>query len=160
MNPWNNVKTIARVVNLIPDEDQHILNLAVDEARRLLLSDDPRDVLRIEGSFALLARDGQRVRMARSLDRPLRYFLAKEKDGPMLVVADRIDQIRDALAREGHGDQFHPSYTRMIPAHHVTEIQLVGCPDPNPVHRRFFDPPRGVLPPDLDAIGVAYVRAL
>jgi asparagine synthase (glutamine-hydrolysing) len=90
----------------------------------------------------------------------LRYFLAKEKDGPMLVVADRIDQIRDALEREGHGDQFHPSYTRMIPAHHVTEIQLVGCPDPNPVYRRFFDPPREVLPPDLDVIGEAYVRAL
>jgi asparagine synthase (glutamine-hydrolysing) len=100
------------------------------------------------------------VRLARSLDRPLRYFLAKEKDGPMLVVADRIDQIRDALEREGHGDQFHPSYTRMIPAHHVTEIQLVGCPDPNPVYRRFFDPPREVLPPDLDVIGEAYVRAL
>jgi asparagine synthase (glutamine-hydrolysing) len=153
-------QTIARILNLVADEDQQILNLSVDDARALLLSEDPADVLRIEGSFALLARDGQRVRLARSLDRPLRYFLAKEKDGPMLVVADRIDQIRDALEREGHGDQFHPSYTRMIPAHHVTEIQLVGCPDPNPVYRRFFDPPREVLPPDLDAIGEVYVRAL
>jgi asparagine synthase (glutamine-hydrolysing) len=153
-------QTIARILNLVADEDQQILNLSVDDARALLLSEDPADVLRIEGSFALLARDGQRVRLARSLDRPLRYFLAKEKDGPMLVVADRIDQIRDALEREGHGDQFHPSYTRMIPAHHVTEIQLVGCPDPNPVYRRFFDPPREVLPPDLDVIGEAYVRAL
>jgi asparagine synthase (glutamine-hydrolysing) len=153
-------QTIARILNLVADEDQQILNLSVDDARALLLSESPADVLQIEGSFALLARDGQRVRLARSLDRPLRYFLAKEKDGPMLVVADRIDQIRDALEREGHGDQFHPSYTRMIPAHHVTEIQLVGCPDPNPVYRRFFDPPREVLPPDLDAIGEAYVRAL
>ncbi len=153
-------QTIARVLNLIPDEDQQILNLSVDDARHLLLSDDPCDVLRIEGSFALLARDGQRVCLARSLDRPLRYFLAKETDGPMLVVADRIDTLRDALEREGHGDQFHPSYTRMVPAHHVTEIQLVGCPDPNPAYRRFFDPPRGVLPPDLNEIGEAYVRAL
>jgi asparagine synthase (glutamine-hydrolysing) len=153
-------QTIARVLNLIPDEDQQILNLSVEEARRLLLADDPRDVLRIEGSFALVTRDGQRVCLARSLDRPLRYFLAKETDGPMLVVADRIDALRDALEREGHGDQFHPSYTRMVPAHHVTEIQLVGCPDPNPAYRRFFDPPRAVLPPDLDAIGEAYVRAL
>jgi asparagine synthase (glutamine-hydrolysing) len=78
----------------------------------------------------------------------------------MLVVADRIDSLRDALEREGHGDQFHPSYTRMVPAHHVTEIQLVGCPDPNPAYRRFFDPPREVLPPDLDVLGEAYVRAL
>lgn len=144
----------------MPDAGQHILNMSVDEARALLLSDDPRDVLEIQGSFALVARDGQRVCLARSLDRPLRYFLAKETDGPMLVVADRIDSLRDALEREGHGDQFHPSYTRMVPAHHVTEIQLVGCPDPNPAYRRFFDPPREVLPPDLDAIGEAYVRAL
>ena len=28
-------QTIARVVNLISDEDQHILNLAVDDARRV-----------------------------------------------------------------------------------------------------------------------------
>lgn len=142
------------------DAGQHILNMSVDDARALLLSEDPRDVLKIQGSFALVARDGQRVCLARSLDRPLRYFLAKETDGPMLVVADRIDSLRDALEREGHGDQFHPSYTRMVPAHHVTEIQLVGCPDPNPAYRRFFDPPREVLPPDLDAIGEAYVRAL
>ncbi|HEY4564824.1 MAG TPA: asparagine synthase-related protein [Thermoanaerobaculia bacterium] len=153
-------QTIARVLNLIPDEDQQILNMTVDDARALLLAESPADVLRIAGSFALIARDGQRVALARSLDRPLRYFLAKEKDGPMLVVADRIDQIRDALEREGHGDQFHPSYTRMVPAHHVTEIQLVGCPDPNPVYRRFFDPPREVLPPDLDVIGETYVQAL
>ncbi len=153
-------QTIARVLNLIPDQDQQILNMTADDARALLFSENPADVLRIEGSFALIARDGQRVALARSLDRPLRYFLAKEKDGPMLVVADRIDQIRDALEREGHGDQFHPSYTRMVPAHHVTEIQLVGCPDPNPVYRRFFDPPREVLPPDLDVIGEAYVQAL
>ncbi len=156
-------QTLARVLNLVSDEDQQILNLSVADARRLLLSHDPREVLRIQGSFALLARDAgnpQRVCLARSLDRPLRYFLAKESDGPLLVVADRIDTLRDALEREGHGDQFHPSYTRMVPAHHVTEIQLVGCPDPNPAYRRFFDPPRGVLPPDLDAIGEAYVRAL
>ncbi|HYO14634.1 MAG TPA: asparagine synthase-related protein [Thermoanaerobaculia bacterium] len=153
-------QAIARILNLIADQDQQILNLPVDDARALLLSEDPRDVLKIQGSFALVARDGQRVCLARSLDRPLRYFLAKEKDGPLLVVGDRIDSIRDALEQEGHGDQFHPSYTRMIPAHHVTEIQLVGCPDPNPVYRRFFDPPREVLPPDLDVIGEAYVRAL
>jgi asparagine synthase (glutamine-hydrolysing) len=153
-------QTIARVLNLIPDEDQQILNMTVDDARALLLAERPADVLRIAGSFALIARDGQRVALARSLDRPLRYFLAKEKDGPMLVVADRIDQIRDALEREGHGDQFHPSYTRMVPAHHVTEIQLVGCPDPNPVYRRVLVAPRGVVPPDLDVIGETYVQAL
>jgi asparagine synthase (glutamine-hydrolysing) len=151
---------IARVLDLVPAESQSILNLSLEEARTLLLSDPPARALEIEGSFALVARDGERVRMARSLDRPLRYFLAKEANGPMLVVAERIDAIREALEGEGYADQFHPTYTRMAPAHHVTEIRLVGCPDPNPTYRRFFDPPRGELPPDTDAIGRAYADAL
>src|SRR5205814_4414184 len=29
--------------------------------------------------------------------------------------------------------------------------------DPNPIHRRFFDPPRGTLPQDLDLIGRRYL---
>jgi len=152
--------TIARILDLIPEEAQALRGTTVEAARELLLSDDPKAVLDLEGSFALFARDGEVVRMARSLDRPLRYFLAKETDGPLLVVSDRIDTIREALETEGYADQFHPSYTRMVPAHHVTEIRLVGCPDPNPVHRRFFDPPRGTLPPDVEAIGAAYVGAL
>jgi asparagine synthase (glutamine-hydrolysing) len=78
----------------------------------------------------------------------------------MLVVADRIDSIRQALEAEGLGDQFHPTYTRMAPAHHVTEIRLVGCPDPNPTYTRFFDPPRNTLPADPVVIGRAYVDAL
>jgi asparagine synthase (glutamine-hydrolysing) len=97
--------------------------------------------------------------LARSLDRPLRYFLAKAVEGPALIVAERIDEIAAELARRGWADQFHPSYTRMVPAHHVTTLRLIGCPDPNPVHRRFFDPPRGTLPPDLDVIGAHYVEA-
>ncbi len=153
-------RPIARVIDLVDPGRQQILNLSVDEARRRLLDDDPAAVLGIQGSFALMARDGERVALARSLDRPLRYFLAKEAAGPMLVVAERIDEIRRCLEAEGHGGQFHPSYTRMAPAHHVTNLRLVGCPDPNPTYRRFFDPPRGVLAPDLDEIGRRYVGAL
>src|SRR6202035_19057 len=151
---------IARVVNLIPDEEQRLLGLPLPEARRLLLAADPAGVLEIAGSFALVAQEGERVCLARSLDRPLRYFLAKQAAGPLLVVADRIDAIHDFLTTIGAGDQFHPSYSRIVPAHHVAEIRLVGCPDPNPVHRRFFAPPRAVLPPDLDVIGEVYVQAL
>lgn len=151
---------VHRVVNLIPDEGQQILNLSPGEARERLLSKDPEEVLGIHGSFALAARDGERVHLARSLDRPLRYFLAKEASGPLLVVAERIDEIREFLEGEGYGEQFHPTYTRMVPAHHVTRLRLIGCPDPNPEYVRFFDPPRAVLGSDLDAIGDAYVGAL
>ena len=89
----------------------------------------------------------------------MRYFLAKAVEGPALIVAERIDEIAAELGRRGWAAQFHPSYTRMVPAHHVTTLRLVGCPDPNPVHKRFFDPPRGVLPKDLDAIGRRYIEA-
>ena len=117
-------------------------------------------VLEIDGSFALVAQDGERVVLARSLDRPLRYFLAKATDGPVLIVAERIDEIAAELARHGWLGQFHPSYTRMAPAHHVTTLRLIGCPDPNPVHRRFFDPPRATLSKDLDLIGRQYIEAV
>jgi len=107
-----------------------------------------------------LARDGKTVRMARSLDRPLRYFLAKRKEGPALVVADRIDAIYGWLQSEGLDDQFHPSYTRMVPAHYVVEIHLVGCPDPDPIYTRFFTPQKDAFSTDLDEIGRAYIGAL
>ncbi len=154
---------VARLLDLVDPARQHLLDMEVEDARSRLLADDPESILRIRGSFALVARDPhdpEQVRLARSLDRPLRYFLAKEAEGPMLVVAERVDEIRECLEREGHADQFHPTYTRMVPAHHVTELRLIGCPDPNPVHRRFFDPPRQTLPPDLDEIGERYVSAL
>lgn len=151
---------VARVINLIRPESQRLWNLDEAAARHRLLAADANEVLEIGGSFALVAQDGERVLLARSLDHPLRYFLAKAAEGPVLIVAERIGDIMKELARHGWSDQFHPSYTRMIPAHHVTTLRLVGCPDPNPVHRRFFDPPRGTLPGDLDVIGRHYVEAV
>jgi asparagine synthase (glutamine-hydrolysing) len=151
---------ISRVINLIPDDSQRLWGIDASEACRSLLAGDLDGVLRIAGSFALLAQEGERIVLARSLDRPMRYFLAKSTDGPVLIVADRIDEIADELARRGWSQQFHPSYTRMVPAHHLTTLRLVGCPDPNPIHRRFFDPPRATLGRDLDVIGRHYVEAL
>ena len=151
---------IARIINLIRPESQRLWSLSESDARCRLLDADTRSVLDIAGSFALVAQEGQRVMLARSLDRPMRYFLAKAAEGPVLIVAERIDEIAAELARHGWSDQFHASYTRMVPAHHVTTLQLVGCPDPNPIHRRFFDPPRGVLPTDLDAIGRRYIESV
>ncbi|MEM6472538.1 MAG: asparagine synthase C-terminal domain-containing protein, partial [Planctomycetota bacterium] len=61
---------------------------------------------------------------------------------------------------EGLEDQFHPSYTRMVPAHYLLELQLVGCPDPNPRLTRYFAPERNRLPADIDAIGAIYIERL
>jgi asparagine synthase (glutamine-hydrolysing) len=151
---------ISRVINLISKESQRLWSVDESEARRWLLAGDADAVLGIAGSFALLAQEGERVVLARSLDRPLRYFLAKSTDGPALIVAERIDEIAAELARRGWATQFHPSYSRMVPAHHITTLRLIGCPDPNPVHKRFFDPPRGTLPKDLDVIGRQYIEAV
>src|SRR6476620_344115 len=153
-------RPISRVINLIPQDSQRLWWRDESEARCSRLASDPDAILALEGSFAIVAQEGERVVLARSLDRPLRYFLAKAADGPVLIVAERLAEIAAELARHGWSGQFHPSYSRMVPAHHITTLRLVGCPDPNPVHQRFFDPPRGVLPPDLDVIGTRYIAAL
>jgi asparagine synthase (glutamine-hydrolysing) len=151
---------VERVVDLLDPDLNQLHNVGVEDARRRVLSGDPAAVRAIDGSFALVAVEGRTVRMARSLDRPMRYFLAKQQAGPALFVGDRIDTLQRALEEDGLHGQFHPSYTRMVPAHYITEIALVGCPDPDPIYTRFFTPERGALPPDLDEIGRRYIGAL
>ena len=153
-------RPVERVIDLLDPRLNHLHSLDVEDARRRVLSGVPAAVRAIDGSFALVGIDGRTVRMARSMDRPMRYFLAKRHEGPALFVADRIDTLQRALDDAGLGGQFHPSYTRMIPAHYVVEIALVGCPDPDPTYTRFFTPGRGALPADLDEIGRRYVGAL
>jgi asparagine synthase (glutamine-hydrolysing) len=151
---------ISRVVDLLDPDLNRIGNMDLEEARQRVRCGDAAAVRAIDGSFALVAVDGITVRIARSMDRPVRYFLAKRREGPALFVADRMDTLHRALEREGLADQFHPSYTRMIPAHYVVELSLVGCPDPDPTYTRFFTPDRNALPANLDLIGERYVGAL
>jgi asparagine synthase (glutamine-hydrolysing) len=151
---------VSRVVDLLDPALNTFTNIDLDEARARVLRGSPADVRAIDGSFALVASEGITVRMARSMDRPLRYFLAKRQEGPALYVADRIDALHKELAADGLAAQFHPSYTRMVPAHYVVDLSLVGCPDPDPVYTRFFTPQRGSLPEDLDEIGRRYIGAL
>jgi len=153
-------RPIDSVIDLIDPTLNRIHGMTVEEARTRIASGDPDLVRGIDGSFAIVSHSDETVRMARSLDRPMRYFLAKRAEGPALIVSDRIDAIRAWLDREGLAAQFHPSYTRMVPAHHVTEIRLVGCPDPDAVHTRFFAPARNVFSADLDELGRRYVGAL
>ena len=151
---------VERVVDLIDPGVNDIYNLSTEEARERLRDQSAESMLQVAGSFALVAQCGKTVRMARSLDRPMRYFLAKRSEGPTLIVASRIDTIHEWLDKEGLGAQFHPSYTRMVPAHYVVELQLIGCPDPDPVYTRFFTPEIGTLPCDLNRIGELYIAAL
>jgi asparagine synthase (glutamine-hydrolysing) len=151
---------IQELIDLIDPSVNLLFNMGLDEARERVASGDAAKVREIEGQFALTTQRGQTVRMARSLGCPLRYFIVKKVDGPALVVSDRIDTIKGWLDAEGFADQFHPSYTRMVPAHYVTTIELVGCPDPNPTYVRYFEPVRNALPADINEIGRRYISAL
>jgi len=156
----HHVSTIDRLVNLLDPAGDVLLNMTHAEALERVGSGDPARVRQIDGQFALVHKQGRIVRMARSIGRPLRYFIAKRAEGPCLIVAERIDEIARFLEQEGLAGQFHPSYTRMVPAHYVTEVALVGCPDPNPVYTRYFNPQRNRLSHNLDEIGQAYIGSL
>src|SRR5713101_797391 len=113
MNDIMNHEYIERVVDLLDASTNRIYNMSVEEARTRVLKGTAEAVREIDGSFALLAREGKLVRMARSLDRPMRYFLAKRHEGPAFIVADRIDTLHNQLKAQALASQFHHSYTRM-----------------------------------------------
>jgi len=112
-----------------------------------------------DGHFAVTARDGKTVRLARTIGIPLRYFVAKMYHGPFLVVAERMDQIFAWCREQRIAWQFDPAYTRMVPAHFVVELDQVGCPDPSPRYHRFFDPAVGLGSSDLNEAGARYIAA-
>jgi asparagine synthase (glutamine-hydrolysing) len=152
---------VSKVVDLTNPEKNVIYNMTHEEAVNIVRSGDVEAVRKIDGQFSLVSVDGKTIRMARSIGRPIRYFIAKRAVGPQLVIAERIDVIFDYLQKEGMDNQFHPSYTRMAPAHYVTKIELLGCPDPNPVYSRFFTPERNKFTGvDLEQIGKDYIGAV
>ena len=154
------IQQLNDFVNLIDPAENQILNMSQEEAEEIVASGDPDAVRKIDGTFAIVKKMGKQVYMARSIGRPMRYFMAKQVEGPLLIVADRIDDIYKYLKELGLHHQFRPDYTRMAPAHYVTRLDVVGCPDPNPIHKRYFTPERNTLNADLDKIGEAYVGAM
>jgi asparagine synthase (glutamine-hydrolysing) len=156
-----NNQYVNKVIDLTNPEKNVIYNMSHEEALDALRSGNEEAVRKIDGQFSLVSVDGKTIRMARSIGRPVRYFIAKRPEGPNLVVAERIDTIYEYLKKEGLEDQFHPSYTRMAPAHYITKIELLGCPDPNPVYTRFFKPERNSFDPsNPEEIGIRYISAL
>ena len=146
---------INEVIDLTDQARNVIFNMTNEEAVDRVASGDIDSIQKIQGHFAIMARSQHIIRMARTLQMPLRYFIVKKTAGPALLLAERIDEIRNWLEENGFGDQFHPSYTRMVPAHHLTEIALVGCPDPNPVCTRFFDPKHNSQSQNVQEIGAS-----
>jgi asparagine synthase (glutamine-hydrolysing) len=155
-----NAQPVSDFVSLLDNNNNIIFNMTAEEASAAVISGDASRVREIEGQFAIVEKVGQQVFLARSIGRPMRYFLAKQVAGPLLIVAERIDEIYEYLKTKGLHTQFHPSYTRMVPAHFVVRLEVIGCPDPNPVYTRYFEPKRNSLTNDLDKIGKTYMEAL
>ena len=156
-----NTQYVNKVIDLTNPEKNVIYNMTHEEAVNIVRSGDVEAVRKIDGQFSLVSVEGKTIRKARSIGRPIRYFIAKRPEGPNLILAERIDVIFDYLKKEGLDHQFHPSYTRMAPAHYITKIELLGCPDPNPVYERFFAPERNKYSKDDPAqIGVKYIGSL
>lgn len=156
----NQNKPVQNFANLLDYNKNIIFNMTPEEVTEAVISGDASRVRAIDGQFAIVEKVGQEVFMARSIGRPMRYFLAKQTAGPLLIVAERMDEIYDFLKSKNLHSQFHPSYTRMVPAHFVVRLEVIGCPDPNPVYTRFFAPQRNRLTTDLDEIGKEYIGAL
>jgi len=156
-----NSQYVSRVKDLTNPEKNVIYNMTHEEAVNIVRSGNTEAVRKIDGQFSLVSVEGKTIRMARSIGRPIRYFIAKRPGGPELVIAERIDSIYEYLKNEGLDHQFHPSYTRMAPAHYITKIELLGCPDPNPVYSRFFTPERNKFSSEeAGSIGEKYIRSL
>ena len=115
---------VERIIDLMDPGKNVLFNVSYAEAAKRVASGNAENVGEIEGQFAIVQKRGNIVWMARSIGRPMRYFLAKRAEGPCLFVAERMDQLLAALAAEGLEDQFHPSYTRMVPAHDLCVIHI------------------------------------
>ncbi len=150
---------VERLDDLIGPRESGLTGATLGEVEAAVDAVDLARLAATGGHFAAVAREGCTVRLARTIGLPLRYFVAKRHHGPYLVVSDRIDSIYDYLCELKIGWQFDPLYTRMIPAHHLVEIDQVGCPDPNPRYHRFFDPEIARGPREVEAAGADYVRA-
>ena len=127
-NDLNQVDSILdRLENLLDPTDNLIFNMSVEEAIERVGSGDAQQVRQIEGQFALLHKRGNIVRMARSIGRPMRYFLAKRQEGPALVVADRIGCKTRHVIEFGIDGQYLPQQrVRRVGRSHARHIAAWG----------------------------------
>lgn len=150
---------VDRVIDLVGPRFSGLTGATESEVIAAIGRCDTARLAATGGHFAAIARDGRTVRLARTIGLPLRYFVAKMYHGPFLVVSDRMESICAWCDEQRIGWQFEPAYTRMVPAHHVVEIDQVGCPDPTPRYHRFFEPAVGTGSADVTAAGEAYIAA-
>ena len=120
---------VERVVDLTDPAANRILNMSVEQARERILRSPAGAVRQIEGSFALVAKEGKVVRLARSLDRPMRYFLAKRQEGlpalRELVEAGEYRRVRE-LAHDIKGTGLGYGFPPLTDAARELEAAAAG----------------------------------
>ncbi|HZT42005.1 MAG TPA: asparagine synthase-related protein [Chthonomonadaceae bacterium] len=149
---------IERLVNLAPPRQAALSGIDNGPIQEAVRTGNGERLRASDGHFAAVGREGQTVRLARTIGFPLRYFVAKMFHGPFLVVAERIDTLYAWCREQKIGWQFDPQYTRMVPAHYLTEIDQIGCPDPAPRYYRFFDPVIGQGSAEIEEAGARYIQ--
>ena len=77
-----NSQYINKVVDLTNPEKNIIYNMTHEEAVEAVRSGNVEAVRKIDGQFSLVSVDGKTIRMARSIGRPFRYFIAKGRPDP------------------------------------------------------------------------------
>jgi asparagine synthase (glutamine-hydrolysing) len=150
---------VDRLVDLAGVRSCTLTGASAAEVADAVTRGDVTRLAETDGHFACVGREDRTVRLARTIGIPLRYFVAKMYHGPFLVVADRMDRMFDWCQEQRIGWQFDPVYTRMVPAHYLIEIDQLGCPDPSPRYRRFFNPAIATGTADVEEIGSAYITA-
>lgn len=150
---------VDRIVDLVGPRAAGLAGADTNAVADAVQRCDTAALAATDGHFAVMSREDRTVRLARTIGMPLRYFVAKMYHGPFLVVADRMDRLFAWCQAQRIGWQFDPAYTRMVPAHHIVELDQVGCPDPAPRYQRFFEPPVAQGPADIEAAGAAYIGA-
>jgi len=73
----NTTQPVQNFANLLNYDNNIIFNMSPEEVTAAIISGDASRVRNIEGQFAIVEKVGQEVFMARSIGRPMRYFLAK-----------------------------------------------------------------------------------
>ncbi|MCX6378014.1 MAG: asparagine synthase-related protein [Armatimonadetes bacterium] len=151
---------VERLMTLNSPQSEGLTGGTLEEIISATHDGDIERLRATDGHFAVVARDGQTVRLARTVGIPLRYFVAKMFHGPYLIVADRMERLYQWCQENKIAWQFDPSYTRMVPAHHLIEIDQIGCPDPSPRYHRFFDPVIGQGSADIEERGAEYIQTV
>src|SRR5688500_18317536 len=150
---------IDRLIDLVGPRSSGLTGASTADIVDVLNRGDVARLAATDGHFAVMARDGRTVRLARTIGIPLRYFVAKMYHGPFLLVSDRMERLFAWCREQRIAWQFDPDYTSMVPAHYLVELDQVGCPDPAPRYHRFFEPEIGRGATDVDTCGAAYVAA-